>query len=203
MKPKKFSFDPDNTDDNGIWTIDSISGAGALTMNGALVSGGVATMDYARRIGIISAGDDSLDTMTFVGTDQDDKAQTEVVTMANAGTAESTKYFKTITSATASGASAGNVTIGTVDEFCSQTIPLDARSRELATRLINTTGAIAYQLQETMDDIQSTPTVVQDAAWSDVSASGEITAGATACKLLVTSFTDTAEITMNLNQALS
>jgi hypothetical protein len=203
MKPKKFSFDPDNTDDNGIWTVASIAGAGALTMNGALVSGGVATMDYARRIGIISAGDDSLDTMTFVGTDQDDKAQTEVVTMANAGTAESTKYFKTITSATASGASAGNVTIGTVDEFCSQTIPLDARSREFATRLINTTGAIAYQLQETMDDIQSTPTVVQDAAWSDVSASGEITAGATACKLLVTSFTDTAEITMNLNQALS
>ena len=203
MKPKKFSFDPDNTDDNGIWTIDSISGAGALTMNGALVSGGVATMDYARRIGIISAGDDSLDTMTFVGTDQDGKAQTEVVTMANAGTAESTKYFKTITSATASGASAGNVTIGTVDEFCSQTIPLDARSPEFATRLINTTGTIAYQLQETMDDIQSTSTVVQDAVWSDVSASGEITAGATACKLLVTSFTDTAEITMNLNQALS
>ena len=128
MKPKKFDFDPDDTDADGLKTIAAIAGAGALTMNGALVSGGVATMDYARQIAILSAGDDSGDTMTIVGTDADGLALTEVVTMANAGTAESTGYFKTVTSLTASGASAGNVTIGVADEFVSPTIPIDARS---------------------------------------------------------------------------
>jgi len=208
MRPKKFDYDPDATDDNGLWTIAAIAGAGALTMNGALVSGGVATMDYARRIGIISAGNDSGITMTIVGTDADGLAQTEVVTMASGDTATSTKYFKTVTSLTASGASAGNVTIGTVDEFVSATIPIDGKSDSAATVNVDITGTINYTLQECFEPIHSTPTEIQSVTWSAITAFSAKTAdvkssaslGATALRFVVNSFTDTAEAQIYLAQ---
>jgi len=208
MRPKKFDYDPDATDDNGLWTAAQITEAGALTMNGALVSGGVATMDYARRIGIISAGDDSLDTMTIAGTDADGISQTEVVTMVDTNTATSTKYFKTVTSLTASGASAGNVTIGTVDEFVSQTLPLDGKSDSAATVNLDITGTINYTLQECFEPIHSTPTAIQSVTWSAITAfsaktadvKGSATLGATALRFVVNSFTDTAEAQIYLAQ---
>jgi hypothetical protein len=63
-----------------------------------------------------SAGDDSGITFTIVGYKVGrltDKAVTEVVTGANASTATSDNFYSVILSITASGASAGDVSIGT------------------------------------------------------------------------------------------
>ena len=49
---------------------------------------------------------------TVVGTDVNSNAQTESITGANAGTATGSSYFKTITSITAVGNPAGNVSAG-------------------------------------------------------------------------------------------
>ena len=69
MRPKRFDFDPDNTDDNSVCLAQAVASAKALTLNGAYVSGGVATMDYARRLDQITAGNDAGITFTYVGTD--------------------------------------------------------------------------------------------------------------------------------------
>lgn len=208
MRPKKFDFDPDNTDANGIYEAAAVAGAGALTLDGALVSGTVAAMDYARQISIDSAGNDSGITFTVTGTDGDGKALVEVITGGNAAAVESAGYFKTITSIVASAAAAGNVTIGTVDEFVSQAIPLNHKYPSAATILADVTGTINYTIYETFDDIQASVNAVQSAHWDAITAfsaktadvKGSATVGATAIRLVVNSFTDTAEIQLYVSQ---
>jgi len=154
MRAKTITITPDAVDPNGIYTEAVVAAAGAITLAGALVSGTVATMDYARRIGIISSGDDHLITFTVVGTDADNRAISEVITGGATTTVESAAYFKTIASITASAAAAANVTIGTVDEFVSSTIPVDHYNHNPVTVSIETvTGTINFSIEETFSGI--------------------------------------------------
>ena len=104
----------DATDPNGLSTAATISGAAALTLNGALIADSKYTTgdNIGQVITILSAGDDSGITFTIVGTDANGDALTEVVTGANAGTASSSGYFNTVDSITTSASSAGNVSAG-------------------------------------------------------------------------------------------
>lgn len=95
-----------------IRTASAIGGAGAVTLNGALVSSGTATLDVARVITFTSVGDDSGITFTITATDWYGVTYNERVTGANAGVATALRAAKTVTGIVASGASAGNVSIG-------------------------------------------------------------------------------------------
>ena len=100
-------------DSNGV--ADSQSpGSDALTLDGALVSGGVATCAEAQIITLTSGGDDRGITLDVVGTDADGQSTSEDVTGANAGAAVTTKHFKTVSSITPSGGIAGTIYAGPV-----------------------------------------------------------------------------------------
>ena len=200
MRPKLYDIDLDDVDANGLFTIAAIAGAGALTLDGALAG---SDFDYARRIGILSAGNDSGITFTIVGVDANGNALTEIVTGANASTAESTGYFKSVTSITASGASAGNVTIGTVDEISTQTIPLNWRSENGATVAIDVTGTISYTLEETFEPLVAGtfPTRWTSVVSSTFDNDNILTIGATAMRLTVASYSSGAEIQMSVAQS--
>jgi len=99
-------------DANGISTVAAVGDDAALVINGALHSGGTVTNASGRQVTILSAGDDSGISFTVVGTDVNGDALSESVTGANAGTVTSSGFFKTITSITAVGDPAGNVTAG-------------------------------------------------------------------------------------------
>ena len=99
-------------DADGISTAAAVGNNAALTIGGALASGGSCTFDSGRVVTILSAGDDSAKSFTVVGTDVNSDSQTESITGANAGTATGSSYFKTITSITAVGNPAGNVSAG-------------------------------------------------------------------------------------------
>jgi hypothetical protein len=90
----------------------SIAGAGALS----LLANTVGPNGYGYKLIFTSAGDDSGITFTITGIKVGDLTNTvvsEVVTGANATTATSSNYYARVDSITASGASAGNVKIGT------------------------------------------------------------------------------------------
>ena len=99
-------------DANGISTTATLGGAGTLSINGALQSGGTVTLTSGRQVTVTSAGNDTGITFTVTGTDVNGAAQTEVLTGACGAAATSTKYFLTITEIANSGASAGAVTAG-------------------------------------------------------------------------------------------
>jgi len=202
-------IDPVNVDADGIAEAQAVAGAGALTLDGALVSGGVYSGDYARQIGILSAGDDSLITFTVTGTDADKRAITEAVTGSSGapGTAESTLYFLTVTSVVASGAASGNVSVGTVDEFVTNTIPLDKYNHDPASvSMENITGTINFSLDETFTDFQRENIIeffpANETAFNEstVATHGDISNHATGIRLRVNSYSSGADLQLVINQ---
>lgn len=133
-------------------TAASISVAGGVTLNGALVSGGVATLDKPRRILFTSSGNDSGITFTVTGTTFAGNAASETVTGGNATTATTVLDYATVTSITASGASAGTVSIGTSGVAGSQWARLDMWTTGFVSIQTNVTGTVNYTIQQTLDD---------------------------------------------------
>jgi hypothetical protein len=141
-------------------------GAGAISINGALASGGVAYIysstgspgtRMAQEVALTSGGNDSGITFTIVGTDADGYAQTETVTGANASVAVSTKYFSTVSSITQSGAVAGTLIVGVRRSDGGVTRTLRANHRAINFNIgmgLDVTGTITCTVQHTFDDIQ-------------------------------------------------
>jgi hypothetical protein len=101
-------------DDNGICLSQTASGAVALTLNGVLATNGVAYFTYAQKVTVTSAGNDSARTFTITGLDPDGTQITEVLTGANVGAANTTAYFKTVSSIVTSAATAAAVIVGII-----------------------------------------------------------------------------------------
>lgn len=110
--PVTITADTVALDADGISVAASVGNNAALVIGGALADSGSVTLSHGRLVTILSAGNDSGISFTVVGTDVNGDSQTETVTGANAGTATSSKYFKTIASITAVGNPAGNVSAG-------------------------------------------------------------------------------------------
>ena len=151
MRPKQIDFDPADANLTGFAS--NVTGATFVLTSTAATDG------LAHQVSIRndSATDHSGKTVTLVGTDPDGRAQTEVVTgPAGSATVESTKYFRTLTSATPSATiGADTFDIGWVDEFASQSIPLDWRSQTPATIQVAVTGTINFDVEGTLQDVQT------------------------------------------------
>lgn len=168
MRPVRIYALPRALDADGIAQTQSAAGAQALTLNGALVSDGVATISRSdsdasgrpyskigQTVTITSAGNDSGITFTVVGSDQDGQSYTEVITGANAGAASSSGYFSVVTSITTSGATAGNVTAGIAATFATPTIPLDFYIGDGVALAVILGGTATYTVEHTFDYIQA------------------------------------------------
>lgn len=105
--------EPDIADPNGV--CESQSGAaGALTLNGALVSGGVATFDVPRNIVIDSGGADTA-TLTITGTDEYGETLTEDITLNGTTAVAGKKAFKTVTGVVSDATISNGAFVGTGD----------------------------------------------------------------------------------------
>lgn len=205
MRPKNITLDLADANLTGFAS--NVTGdAFALTANAA-------TDGLAHRISIKndSATDHSGKTITLVGADADGKPLTEVVTGPGASaTVESAGYFLALTSATPSATiGADTFDIGWVDEAVSKTIPLDSYSTAGAGIAVAVTGTINYTMQETFDDVQASDTAVQSADWHAITALSGKTAsligvasvGATAVRMVVSSYSSGAELSIGMTQA--
>ena len=112
VKAVTITADTQALDADGISVAAGVGNNAALTIGGALASGGAVALSHGRIVTILSAGNDAAKSFTVVGTDVNGNSQTESITGANAGTATGTKFFLTIASITAVGNPAGNVSAG-------------------------------------------------------------------------------------------
>jgi len=214
MRPKRFDYDPANADNDGVCVAQAVGSAKALTLNGAFANaaGTLVTMDYAHRLDQITAGDASLINFTYVGTDADGFALTEVLA-GGAGTPSTETtigYFKTITSITSSAAVTGNVTIGTdaTGEIMGKIIPIDYASDSACAISVIKTGTINYTVEESFDLMNNNTIAPQDTAWTAITAfsgktadvKGTASLGATAIRYKTTSFTSGAEAQVYVSQ---
>lgn len=145
--------------------------AGALTLNGSLVTNGVAVLDTPRRILITNAADETGKTIVLTGTDRADSTQSETVTLGGIGSAPSVLDYKTLTSAVLSANSAGNLSIGTNGVAASAWVYLDPWALSNVSIQINVSGTVNYTVQQTLDDPNSptNPVAAADVTWVSTS----------------------------------
>ena len=135
--------------------------AGAILINGALASGGVATFAAAQLVRLTSGGNDAGITFTFTGTDADGNTQSQTVAGTNASNSDTTKYFKTITGITASAAVATTIIVGNLIASVSPTLKVDQSINPVniavSTELVS--GTATWALQYTYGDSYAYPTI--------------------------------------------
>lgn len=154
-------------DDNGICTSQTPLAAGALTIDGALASGGVATITPPAKITITTVADESGKTFTVTGTDYSGKVISEVITGPNATTGTSVLTYKTVTSIVASAATAGAVIAGNSQSASSAPIALDPWAFPQTAIQCSATGTVNYTVQQTLDNPNdpSNPVALADVQW--------------------------------------
>lgn len=106
---------------NGVCLAQAPAAAGALLLNGALVTGTVATFDAPRRVALASTGNEGATTFTITGTGRastnaafnSGPVISETLTIPNGQIALTQQDFATVTSITTNAAAVGNITGGT------------------------------------------------------------------------------------------
>lgn len=181
--------------------------AGNLLINGTLASGGVATLDAQRTVGITSGANLSNRTFTLFGTDSQGRVISETLTGPNVGTVNSVLNYLTITKITISGSAAGALTVDTVTGplGASQEIPVDLYLNPSSIwATVEITGTMNVTLQYTLDDVfTGAPGPFNWFSFGGligISATGQAPAGPApirAVRLLVNSDTGSAKVIVN------
>jgi len=210
MRPFLIDIAPANVDDNGIADDLPTGSAWAFGTDAEWLANSSGD-GLAHRLVITTAGNEpagNAPILTLTGTDPDGIAQTEDITLPNATTIETTKYWLTAPSGTTQADTVGTFDIGWVDEVMTQTIPLNYRHTEAATFAADVTGTVNYTVEETLDEIHLKDNPSVDSSWFSLSALasktvdllGIGTVHATGGRLVVNSYTDTAELQFTVMQ---
>lgn len=162
MRPIVVSIGPSlNSSANSIALSQTPSGAGNLTLNGALVTSGVATLATPQRVLITTS--DSTHKFTITGTTPTGSLLTEVVT-SNGTNVLSTLDYATVTSVAINGAASGAVTVGTNGTGSTPWARMDEWANTQVSIQVNVTGTVNWTLQSSMDDPNSNTNPVSPSA---------------------------------------
>jgi hypothetical protein len=127
----------------------------ALTLNGSLVSGGVATLDAPRRVLLTYGNEGGARTLVLVGTDRYGARQGETLAVPSGagGTVASVLDYKTLISATpAGGGWTAAVTVGTNGVASSAWARLDDMGFGPVDLGVDVTGVVNYTVESSVDD---------------------------------------------------
>lgn len=139
-----------------------------LTINGALATAGVATLDTDRRILITSSTNDSTIIFTITGTNRYGMV-TETVTGVNT-TAYTVYDYETITSITVDTNTAGNITVGTNGVASTAWVPCDMDSNPFSISVwtsISSGASLTYTIECTPIVLTNQPTSMNPYTVSD------------------------------------
>lgn len=207
IKPKRWSFTPVTQSATNILAAVTPGAAGALTLDGALISGGVLPQQTLAYILLLTtSAADQAKTITITGTNADNAAQTETINLPNATTGYTTKAFRSISSITVSAALIGTLSIGTANagspSALSPTMPLDVYS-QYTTLAADVSGTINFTLQKCYEMMNrgETPNWVTAQAAGAIDVQTLITGPVSGVRIQVNSYTNTATIAMSVLQS--
>lgn len=156
------------TSANNIALSQTPGAAGALTLNGSLVSGGVAVIGNPQRITITTT--DSTHSFTITGATPTGSLLTETVTGNGTSVTSALDYAK-VSSITISGAASAAVTVGTSGIGSTPWVRLDEWAPAPVSIQCNVSGTVNYTIQQTLDDPNSPTNPVTPSAvnWMNTS----------------------------------
>lgn len=154
----------------------------AFTLNGALVTSGVAILDTPRRVLFTFAGADVGKLITITGTSDGSSVQSEVVTAVSSGSTYTALDFKTVTAISTATALAAAVTVGTNGVASSRWMRMDEWIGESAGIQCTASGTVNYTVQGTMQDPNSptNPVAAYLVTWNNINDTTLVGATATA-----------------------
>lgn len=171
-RPIRYAYAPTALDVDAISLVQQRVGAGALLINGANATGGVATFATQQFPTLTSTGNLSGVNVTLTGTDQNGRAITAVRAGPNNNTVAYTTSFFTVTGASVSGTIATDMSIGVNGFGNGKAIPLDYLvAPSNASLSVVVTGTVTYTVQHTFDDVYASNFVEATATWFDNDAS--------------------------------
>lgn len=188
--------------------------AGALLLNGALVTNGVGQADVARRVVAASANaGDTTQTITVTGTDRYSNSISEALLLNGTTPVFTTQDFLTVTKATISAATAGNVTLGTNGTASTQWVCTDFQLTPINIGMavvVSSVNTPTYTVEHTYDDPNNNQAANQNASispqsvfppipWADPALAGRNTSGETSTN--VPSFAQRMTITAGTGAA--
>ena len=167
-------------DDNGIH-LSSTPTAGAVSLDGALVTGGVAYLGDPRRVLVTTAGADAGKTMTITGTDANGNIQVDTVTLPSASTVYTSLDFLTVTGITISATAAGAIIVGTNGIGGSRWVRFNDFAPSNISIQCDVTGTVNYTIQATLDDPNDpfNPTPAEDVIWVNSSDAAVVASSST------------------------
>lgn len=147
---------------NGYCLSQTPGAAGALTLNGSLVTGGVGVPDAPRRVLVSSAGNDAARVFTITGTARSEQGGVTIVEAVTGVTSTNSVYtnqdFATVTSVLVDAATAGAITVGTNGVGSGPWVVWDGYVSPLNVGFNGKvlSGSPTWQVEQTNDDVFGT-----------------------------------------------
>lgn len=201
MRPAYYSFDPADADADGFANDVTAASGAPFTLAATEVSDGL-----AHKVSLTPSGAVTGD-YTISGLDADGEPQSEVLATDAANAVTSVLFYSELTSILApSGLGAETVDIGWVDEFASQTIPLEIYLHGIPVNCqVTLAGTANFDIEDTMSDIRastSPPPAQNDFTWlndanftnKSASLSAQLAVVARAIRLVINSYSSGAEL---------
>lgn len=178
-----YAFAPTALDADGVCASQTLGGAGNLTIDGALASGGVATLGEQAHITLYSTGNYSAVTFTIYGTDKRGRSISETLAGPNNGTVTSVLNYKTVTRIASGAALATAIIAGNSNALETPWIRVNQKEPIKAVSVEMSSGAsFTYELQWANDGLAAITTNESNlVAFADATITGK-----TANSMLVT-----------------
>ena len=188
---------PAALDRDGIAQSQTPGGAGNLTINGALASGGSVTFTDPQIVAIYSGGNIAARVFTVTGTDRFGAVMTETITGVNANTVSGVKMFKTVTQIAVDAATVSAVEAGVTGLLKTGWYRLKNRDGNFgASVAVDISGTCTFSIEYAMAEPAGAVADDSIVGWTESAGSGKtadtflpITSPIYAVRLNVTAFT--------------
>lgn len=152
MRPISFTRSQPAASGTSVAANQLLNASGAITIDGTLASGGVATLTVPAYLTVFS---DKSATVTFVasGTRPGGGTQVESIVVTASGTVTGSLSFATVTGITASAATSATISVGNAIPGYTDWIPLDIYTpNQVTTISAKTSGTVNYSVEYTNED---------------------------------------------------
>jgi len=152
MRPISFTRSQPAASGTSVAAAQLLNASGVITLNGALVSGGVATLTVPAVLTVFS---EKSATVNFVvtGTAPNGASQTETLAVTASGTVTGSLTFATVTSVAASAPTSATISLGNGVPGYTAWIPLDIYTPNQVTNISNkVSGTVNYSVEYTNED---------------------------------------------------
>jgi hypothetical protein len=152
MRPISFTRSQPAADADSVANEQLLNASGAITVDGTLASGGVATLTVPAYLTVFSEASAAV-TFVVTGTRPGGGTQTESIAISASGTVTGSLSFATVTEITASAPTSATISVGNAVPGYTDWIPLDIYTPNQVTNISNkVSGTVNYSVEYTNED---------------------------------------------------